>query len=275
MAMIQADQYSVPATEIVPYILALETKTPLARAAQEILHTWDYVLAPESIGATIYTTFLRTLTYSVFETVLGDDPSLAESYLGIAASMLAILNGYASRTIPLLIRLLKQHDDNWFANSAIPNGPTSWETALERAFDATIEELQDRLGRNILHWQYGLVHKMTYRHPLGAVKVLQGFFNRGPFPVGGDSDTVNMGNSSPNNTEEVITTPSLRLMVDLGNLNNSLSIHAPGQSGHPASKHYDDFIQVWRDTQHHPQLFTRDAIERATQGTLYLLPKQP
>jgi len=253
--------------------LALEANTPLQRAAQEILHTWDYILAPNSIGATICTTFLHKLTHIVFETVLGDDSSLVESYLGSGAYILANLNGYASRSIPLLIRLLKEHDDNWFADSVIPNGPTSWDIALERAFDATIEDCRERLGSNILHWQYGLIHKVTFRHPLGAVKALENSFNRGPFPVGGDGDTVNMGNVSPNNPEEVIAIPSYRQIVDLGNLNNSLSVHVPGQSGHPASKHYDDFIQLWRETQHHPQLFERDAIEAAAEGTLHLLPK--
>ncbi|HEY4032567.1 MAG TPA: penicillin acylase family protein [Ktedonobacteraceae bacterium] len=275
MATIQADQYSIPATEIVPSILELEANTPLKRAAQEILQTWDYVLGPDSIGATIYSTFLRKLTHIVFETVLGDDSSLVESYLGIGAYILANLNGYANRSIPLLIRLIKERDDNWFADSVITNGPTSWNTALERAFDATIEELREHLSSNILLWQYGLIHKMTFRHPLGAVKALESSFNRGPFPFGGDSETINMGNASPANPEEVVAIPSYRQIVDLGNLNNSLSIHVPGQSGHPASKHYDDFIQLWRETQYHPQLFKREAIEAAAEGTLHLLPKRP
>ncbi len=167
MASIQMDQYSIPATEIAPHILALEANTPLKRAVQEILQTWDYVLATDSIGATIYTTFLRKLTHIVFETVLGDDSSLVESYLGTGTFMLANLNGYASRSVPLLIRLLKEHDDNWFPNSVIPNGPTSWDIALERAFDATIEECRERLGSNILHWQYGLIHKMTFSPSTG------------------------------------------------------------------------------------------------------------
>jgi len=274
MVTIQADQYSIPATEIVPYIVALEANTPLKRAVQEILHTWDYMLDPDSIGATIYTTFLRTLTHIIFEIVLGDDSSLAEGYLGIGANMLAGVNGYASRNIPLLIRLLKEHDDNWFADSVIPNGPTSWDIALERAFDATIEDCQQRLGNNILHWRYGLIHKMTFRHPLGTVKSLEGAFNRGPFPIGGDSDTVNMGNTVPTNPEEVIAIASYRQITDLSDLNNSLSIHVPGQSGHPGSPHYDDFIQLWQQTEYHPQLFKRDHIKSATEGTLYLLPKQ-
>ncbi len=272
MAEIQVDQYSLPASEIVPHILKLEADTPLKRAALDVLRSWDYVLAPASIGAALYFTFLRKLERIVFDTVLGDDETLAQSYLGNGATILAGLNGYASRTTPLLIRLINEHDDSWFANSAIPKGPTSWDAALSRAFDATIEELQSRLGGNILRWQFGAIHRMTYRHPLGTVKALEPFFNRGPFPVGGDSDTVNMGNSASTNPADVVVVPSYRQIVDLGTLTNSQSIHAPGQSGAPASKHFDDFIQLWRDGKHHPMLYDRDTIETSAAGTLHLLP---
>jgi penicillin amidase len=113
---------------------------------------------------------------------------------------------------------------------------------------------------------------MTYNHVLGAVKPFDKFFNRGPFPVGGDIDTVNMGATLPSNPEVVITVPSFRQIVDLADLKNSLSGHAPGQSGHPTSKHYDDFITMWLSVKHHPMLFERNMIEHHAQGILELSP---
>jgi penicillin amidase len=273
MARIQTDQYSLPAVEIVPHILAIEADTPLKRASQEILQTWDYVLSPDSIGASIYTTILRKLTRIVLDALIGDEPELIASYLGSSIGAFPGLNGYASRSIPLVIRLLKTQDDNWFASSAIPNGPTTWKVALARAFDAALDELSDRMGGSILRWQYGKVHKITYGHPLGEVNALKGIFNRGPFPAGGDSDTVNMGNSSAEAPEKILVVPSFRLIADLGNLANSRTIHAPGQSGHPASKHYDDFIPLWRENRYHPMLFTREEIEAQSEGTFYLQPR--
>ena len=114
---------------------------------------------------------------------------------------------------------------------------------------------------------------MTYNHTLGTVKLLAPFFNRGPFPVGGDIDTVNMGAVLPHDPKTVITVPSYRQIVTLADLNNSRSGHAPGQSGHPASKHYDDFIQMWLRIDHHPMLFERKSIEQNTEGTLHLVAK--
>jgi penicillin amidase len=273
MATIQADQYAIPAVEIVPYLLQVQTTTPLEKEAQRIVRNWDYVLAPNSIRAAIYSTFLRKLERIVLNTRLGDDEALFYSYLGVGANALVPLNGYVSRSRPLLIRLLKQHDDTWFANSAVPNGPQSWNAALAAAFHATIGELRDRFGDDISRWRYGELHELTYAHPLGSIKPLSRFFNRGPFAFGGDIDTVNTGVNLPDKPEVVTTVPSYRQIVDLGNMNNSLSGHAPGQSGHPTSKHYDDFIPMWLHVQHHPMLFERQTIEANAEGTLHLIPE--
>src|SRR5262249_25693078 len=76
MVTLQADQYSLPATEIVPHILKLTPKNPLQHTAQEILRTWDYVMTPSSLGATLYSTFLRKLAQITLVSLLGDDTIL-------------------------------------------------------------------------------------------------------------------------------------------------------------------------------------------------------
>lgn len=272
MANIQSDQYSIPASEIVPHMLTIQASTPLERAALDSMRKWEYVLSPESIAAAIYSVFLRKLENIVFQVLLGDDESLHLRYLGVGANILAATNGYASRSRPLLIRLLNEHDDSWFADTAIPNGPRTWDATLRSAFYATIEELRQRLGDDISQWHYGTIHTMTYNHTLGSVRPLNRLFNRGPFPVGGDIDTVNMGATLPDKPEVVVTVPSYRQIVDFADLGNSLSVHAPGQSGHPTSKHYADFIPLWLAVEHHPMLYTRKRIEENTEGRLQLLP---
>ncbi|GLV59450.1 peptidase S45 [Dictyobacter sp. S3.2.2.5] len=275
MSRIQNDYYCIPATEVVPYMLQLEANTALKRAAHEILQTWDYQLNTTSIGASLYTTFIRKLERLVLDALLGDDEELIHQYLGKSLNALGTLNGYAGRNRPLLLRLLREQPADWFSDSVIPNGPKTWSVALERAFEATLEELRDRLGSNILRWQYGAIHKMKYTHPLGAVKAVESFFNRGPFSVGGDSDTVNVGSSIITDPENVMVVPSYRQIVDLDQFSRSSSIHAPGQSGQPGSKHYDDFIALWRSGQTHPMLYRREEIEAQAEGTLHLNPNKP
>ncbi len=273
MASIQADQYSLPAVEIVPHILKLQGDSALEKAALDRLQTWNYILAPESIGAAIYSISLYKLERIVFSAMLGAEETLMHSYLGVGSTILALQNGYTSRNKPLLIRLLNEYDDSWFADSVVPNGPNSWDEALGRAFTAAIEELQEKLGSDISRWKYGAIHTMTYSHPLGVIKPLNKFFNRGPYPVGGDIDTVNMGATLPNQPETVVTVPSYRQIVNLADLKASLSGHAPGQSGHPASKHYADFIKPWLNVEHHPQLFERTMIEEHAEGIMQMVPQ--
>ncbi len=272
MAQIQGDQYALPAEALVPFLLSAEAHTPLEQKAQNILKTWDYVLTPESVGASLYSLFFRKLEGIVLGTVLGDDELLFKSYLGVGSTILANANGYFSRSKPLLIRLLQAQDNSWFAQSAIPNGPATWQEAIQAAFQATVSELQERLGNDIITWQYGRMHTMTYNHPLGTIKILEKFFNRGPYPLGGDSDTVNIGTTLPNNPEVVTTVPSFRQIIDLAHIENALSVHAPGQSGLPGSPHYDDFIPLWRKLRYHPMLFVRDLIEESATDRLQLLP---
>ncbi len=273
MASIQADQYSLPAVEIVPHMLKVQANSVLEKNALDVLGTWDYILAPESAGAAIYSMFLFKIERIVFSAMLGDEETLIQNYLGVGTTILALQNSYASRSKPLLIRLLKEHDDSWFADSVVPDSPNSWDEAISSAFRAAIEELQEKLGSDVARWQYGAIHKMTYNHPLGMVKPLDRIFNRGPFPVGGDIDTINTGVSLTNQPDTVVTVPSYRQVVNLADLKASLSGHAPGQSGHPASRHYADFIKPWLHVEHHPQLFERSMIEENAEGTLLLVPE--
>jgi penicillin amidase len=207
--------------------------------------------------------------------LLGDDDTLLNMFLGTGTTILAPVNGYNSRNKALLIRLLNEHNDAWFADSTIPNSPKSWDAALAVAFHAAIEDLREKFGDDISQWRYGKMHKMTYAHPLGRVKPLNKIFNRGPYAVGGDIDTVNMGATWPNQPEVVITVPSYRQIVNLADVAASLSGHAPGQSGHPASKHYADFIQSWLRVEHHPMLFERSTIEENAEGPLEMIPENP
>jgi penicillin G amidase len=274
MVAIQGDQYALPAVQIVPYMLGIRSNAPLEKAALNVLRTWNYLLAPDSVAAALYATFLNKLQGIVFGAMFGDDETIIHDYLGRGVTVLSLTNGYASRSKPLLIRMLHEHDENWFADSAIPNGPRSWDKALAAAFTAAVEELREKLGDDITRWQYGKVHTMTYNHPLGALKPLRKIFNRGPFPIGGDIDTVNMGASLHNQPEVVIVVPSYRQIVNLADLKASLSGHAPGQSGQVGSKHYADFIKPWLKVEHHPMLFERSMIEENAEGTLKLMPEK-
>lgn len=98
---------------------------------------------------------------------------------------------------------------------------------------------------------------------------------RGPFPVGGDSDTpcqTSLRAESPYDNHGAAAT--FRQIVDLGDLAQSWVLVPPGQSGHPGSPHYDDMIRPWLQGEYIPMLWTRAQVEAELQGRLRLDPHQ-
>jgi len=55
-------------------------------------------------------------------------------------------------------------------------------------------------------------------------------------------------------------------------LEKALSVHPTGQSGHPASKHYKDFLPLWSTGQYYPMLWSRKRVEAEAQARLVLVP---
>jgi len=67
--------------------------------------------------------------------------------------------------------------------------------------------------------------------------------------------------------------PSARLVIDVGNWDNSNAVNHPGQSGDPASPHYRDLASLWRAGQYFPLLYSREAVENTTEKKIELMPQ--
>lgn len=142
---------------------------------------------------------------------------------------------------------------------------------MQQSLRGALDELRSKLGKDMAGWQWGKLHSVTFSHPLGQVKALSRLFNRGPFPLSGDTDTVCQMAFAPGKPYAATSwMPSFRLIVDLSNTRNGLFGHPTGQSGHPASAHYADMIDTWLEVKHYPLLFERDQIEAAKEARLVL-----
>jgi penicillin amidase len=102
--------------------------------------------------------------------------------------------------------------------------------------------------------------------------LVQKLFDRGPFRTSGGSDIVNATGWNSSQSYEVQSLPSMRMIVDLGGLNNSLSMHTTGQSGHAYHPHYIDMADPWRTIQYHPMLWEQNQVQTAAEGHLILSP---
>jgi penicillin amidase len=260
---IQGDQRSLPGLELAALAGRLPAPTPIARQAREALAAWDGELTADSVAGAIYARLREKLLQAAYGELAGP--------LGLAAGLgaFAALPGtsYLWRALPQLLERLAARDDSW-----LPAGRTGDEL-LSEAWDTTIAELRAELGDDVSAWRYGRYHTLTLRHPLGAAAALAPLFNRGPFPTGGDSDTVRMGHSPRQFAgQPYYVAPSYRQICDLSNWDRSQSIHPVGQSGHPGSKHYADLINAWRTMQYHPMPWSRARVEDVAAERLTLEP---
>ena len=64
----------------------------------------------------------------------------------------------------------------------------------------------------------------------------------------------------------------MRMIVDLNDLTNSLTIHTTGQSGHTYHEHYVDMTDAWRTIQYHPMLWEQEQVESSAEGNLQITP---
>jgi len=142
------------------------------------------------------------------------------------------------------------------------------------AFHAAIDFLRRQLGDDLTGWQWGRLHQITFMHPIGLVSPLLERFlglSRGPFPVGGDGDTVAQTGVDPWHPYDAATfTVSYRQVVDLDDWDRMRFILPTGQSGQPGSPHYGDMVEAWRCGEYLPLLFTRAAVEKEVVETIQL-----
>ncbi len=262
VARIQADNYSLNAEVMLPYVLALEINDPAVRAAQQQLAGWDRQMHRDSTAAAIYASLYRALVRAMFDEALPPDlwPSGGDN------------------TWAVLAQLLPQPENAWW-------GPAGRDEALRAALTTGVAYLRDRLGDNPNEWRWGRLHETYLRNrTLGrsGVGPIEALLNRGPYPTSGGSSIVNATSfnlacegRTPvpcSNPFETTNLPSMRMIVDLSDLDNTRVIHTTGQSGHTASRHYADMAEPWAAIAFLRMPFSRAAVEAATTDRLYLNP---
>jgi len=271
LKVIQADTYSLPAEKLLPPLLALEPEGWLQERAMNQLKKWDLNNDIDSTGAGIFQVFYLMLVKNTFADELGDE--LFADYLEAGTWHHLALEA-----------MIEEPNNPWFDDVTTPEREKR-DDIVRRSFAEACDLLGRRFGDAPQEWAWGRLHAVTFDHPLGAVKPLNLIFNRGPIPARGSGFTVNAASFDysafveglkPAEIGEVFAVQSgvsQRLIVDLSDFSNSLSIHTTGQVGIPFHKHYGDMITSWQEVRYHPFLWEKDEIERNKEGLLILEPK--
>jgi penicillin amidase len=261
----QFDQLSVHARSIAQSLKMLQTDDAELEPVLERMRKWDGRLAPECPEASIYEVFYRHLVLRLTSDRLGD---LAERYLGKGpVPVLAESSLLGEHAFEWLEKTLCEPDSTWFSHEAGENCDQVTLQALRQAVD----ELKAKFGPQIDDWQWKKLHKIRFAHTLGSVKPIDRLFNRGPYPVGGDSNTIwNTATSYYDLSVDQVIGPPFRFIADLSDLDHCQSILAPGQSGAPFSRHYADQVKAWFNRGYHPMLTNRQEVEAVVEDRLTL-----
>ncbi len=263
----QFDLVSPAARVIAGYIAQLQPEDVELKRVVDLIRGWDGKLDPNSPAAAVYGMFIPLLIERMLADKLGD---LAPRYAGKGPTpVLAETSLFGVRSREWLQKTLGEPELAWFD---LGHGEKRDEVML-MGLRETVDFLKSRLGPEIEDWAWGKLHQIKFSHYLGSVKPLDRLLNRGPYPLGGDLDTIwATGSGSPDPTYQQIIGPPFRFIVDLSDLGNSLGLLAPGQSGQPAGAHYADNIRAWFEGGYHPMLFDRQEVEREAEATLRLEP---
>lgn len=249
----QMDTLSLLAASFHPLFANLSSSDPDVQAALEHLQTWSWCLQQDSVGATLFELFRFRLIHLLFDDDLG-----AES-----VDRLVTLSGFHQLADPA---------SAWWENACARLGK-SRDEMLVQALASTVDWCKEHLGNDMQQWQWGRLHTLTFINtPVGSGsnKFIQALLNRGPFPVDGGGSTVNAMGWNRKKPASVNNIPTMRMVIDLADLNASWAIHATGQSENPAHTHYDDMLHLWLHGKYHPMSFSRENIVQTARSLLIL-----
>lgn len=233
---LQNDRYSLPADALVAMLPDPGDRAGDARAALRLLHSWDRTAAEDSAGAALFETWLtRHLAPAFYDFRV---PRRARPLVGLTTT----------ETLVREVRAL---------------GPDERERLLVSTLTDAYGEASYRLGGDPSLWRWGDLQWTLFEHPAGE--------HIGPLPRGGAWDTVDVSSYRPEDFGQAAGA-SFRMVADVGAWDRSFAASAPGQSGDPASEHYDDLLPLWRRGDYFPLLYSREAVEANTARTVRLVP---
>ena len=265
-AKFHMDVKCLPGLELVTRLEGITDPEPDVQRALQLLREWDGFLSPESVAGTLYEVIRYTMVRNLLEPGLGADIALRLMGEGFHPLLMHSNEFYGQDTV-ILLRLL-DNPDSWWVQQA-----GGRDDVIVKSIKGALDWLNETLGPEPDDWTWGQIHQVNFEHALGLQKPLDQVFNRGPFPIGGDTDTPCQTAMLPTSPyDNRAWSPSFRQIVDMGDLSKSMVIVPPGQSENVASPNYDDLIQPWLEGQYHPMLWTRQQIEEATVHRITLHP---
>jgi penicillin amidase len=217
-AAMQADTVDTFARQMLPTLLAVPGTTGDAAKALALLRDWDGSAVMQSPAPLIFNAWIEAFHSAVLRRA---GPS----------------NGLGAPVSDFVAAVLSPGGVHWCGGDCAP--------LLRDSLDTAMHTLATRFGRDLSGWHWGDVHQAVFAHPVLRSLPIVGPLSTVTIPSPGDDDTLDRGGT--NAALQSVHGASYRGVYDLADLDRSLFIITPGQSGNPFSRHARDFVLRWRD----------------------------
>jgi penicillin amidase len=261
MRSIQMDERDPFASTLVPYLLKINLrKDRFTRQAPDLLRDWDFSSGAKSAPAAYYNAVWANLLRLTFDDELSGD----------------LQADGGDRWYAVVDVLLKDPSNAWWDDKGTPGVIEGRDEILREALVDARAELTKSLGKDPGKWQWGQLHHLTLRNPVlgGSTTpgIVRSVFNRGPWSLAGGNGLVDATGWTAYDGYQVDWVPSMRMVVDLSDLDHSTWVNLTGASGHAYSKHYVDQSDAWAKGHTYTWPFSTGAVRKATANVLTLHP---
>lgn len=254
--------HSPQADELAPALTDVELSSPRLGQLQKVLAAWyadGAHMATDSQGAAIMAAVYAHLAHAALSDELGDEYPTDPRLLG---------------------KLVAEPDNALWDDTTTPEVEDA-RTIIQRAWAEADADLTAQMGEDHGAWTWGGIHVKKPTHQLlggeGLPWIARKYFNASPQPVGGAGDIPNATWFDPVVKDgrvdyQVISGASMRMSVDMADVDNARWVISSGSSGHPWSPHVNDQFEDWAEGRMRPWPFRRESVEAAASHTLRLRP---
>ncbi|MCR8722711.1 penicillin acylase family protein [Frigidibacter sp. ROC022] len=251
---LQTSFVSDPARRLVRLLADVVTDDPVAGRAIALLSGWDGDCTADSAPALLFEIWFRKhLIEAVSEALMPG--AFAHFDPGSIAHFDTLQ----------IVDLLTAPDTRFGATPVAVR-----DTLIVRTLVDAWAEAVDRAGDDPARWRWGDLHHARFTHPLSGM-LGDATLDTRRVPKGGSGLTPNAADYDPADFRMTVGA-SFRMVLDVGDWDKALFINAPGQSGDPLSRHYDDHLDAWQNESYFPLLFSRESVEAAASRRLLLVP---
>jgi len=268
MEAMQINNYDYSAAYILPYVFnnVYVDSNILTSMKEWAISESKFEMNIDSSGAAAWAVFYKHLAEQTFEELVVTDK------LG---NEISLQPGNSDSTSEIFRTLLK--DPNHIMWDDINTSQKENLTdILERTLVLADEDIISLFGtEDYDKWSWGELHTITYPTNLlgeAGIPILTNIVNIGPVEAGGSSLAINSTDWGFGDDFTIGSYPSMRMVVDLSNFDNSLTVLPSGQSGHVMSKYYDDQVDNWISNNMYPLYFSREQVELNQKDYMFLRP---